>query len=173
MCSFNSDSVDNELLTYATPAVLGQLFFNRMQGIAYYNLKTHNLLGMLNREFRNAIRSAYEQNVQKNKSYFKCVRMVSEILSQSDVEAAMLKGAVLCACYPEGCRTANDIDLLVLPHDVTSVGKLLSSNGFKQGSVTGGEFIPASRADIIQSKMLRGETVPFIKEVEFAFYEIS
>lgn len=169
LCSFNSDRVDKELLKYATPAVLGQLFFNRMQGIAYYNLKTHNLLGMLNREFRNAIRSAYEQNVQKNKSYFKCVRMVSEILSQSDVEAAMLKGAVLCACYPEGCRTANDIDLLVLPHDVTSVGKLLISNGFKQGSVTGGEFIPASRADIIQSKMLRGETVPFIKEVDLPF----
>lgn len=78
---------------------------------------------------------------------------------------AMLKGAYLCEVYPEGCRTSNDIDLLVKPEDVTEIGNRLSSAGFKQGNIRNGEFKAASRREIIESKMTRGETVPYIKEV--------
>ena len=88
----------------------------------------------------------------------------------------MLKGAYLCAHYPDGYRTSNDVDLLVLPKDVTAVGHLLSSAGFKQGNVRNGEFIPATRQEIIESKMMRGETVPYIKEVNLPlmkFFEVD
>ena len=135
LCKFKEKDFDEALLAHATPTVLGQLFFNRMQGVAYDVLKTNGLLGKVNREFRNSLGSAYEQNKEKNHSFFKCINMLSGILAQIDCKVAMLKGAILCAYYPEGCRTSNDIDLLVLPSDVTLVGNALTKSGFRQGNV--------------------------------------
>ena len=165
LCKFKSLSFDEKLLAFASPNVLGQLFFNRMQGIAYDTLKHHGLLGKVNREFRNSLKYAYEHNIEKNNSFLQCVKYVSSILTQCDFNVAMLKGAYLCFHYPKGYRTSNDIDLLVLPKDVTALGSLLLKEGFKQGNIRNDEFIPASRKEIIESKMMRGETVPYIKEV--------
>ena len=165
LCKFKEPTFDDSLLAYATPCVLGHLFFNRMQGVAYGTLKRRGALGRVNREFRNSLGAAFEQNRQKNESFLQCVGMLSELLSDGGVRAAMLKGAFLCAHYPEGYRTSNDIDLLVLPEDVTAVGTLLYDAGFRQGSVREGKFIPATRVQIITSKMMRGETVPYIREV--------
>ena len=169
LCKFKDTFSDPSLIAFATPAVLGHLFFNRMQGIAYDTLKKNRLLGKVNREFRNSLGVAYDQNVQKNRSFRKCVLMLSEILSPCNCKFAMLKGAFLCAHYPDGYRTSNDVDLLVLPKDVTTIGNLLIASGFQQGNVRNGEFIPATRQEIIESKMMRGETVPYIKEVNLPF----
>ena len=165
LCSFNEYEFDESLLTAATPAVLGHLFFNRMQGVAYGTLEKHGLLGKINREFRNSLKGAYNQNLEKNNSFFKCVQQMEQALSSCGCKYAMLKGAYLCKAYPEGYRTSNDIDLLVHPNDVTKVGKALLTAGFKQGNVRNGNFEPATRKEIIESKMMRGETVPYIKEV--------
>jgi len=169
LCKFKDEFSDPSLIEFATPSVLGHLFFNRMQGIAFDTLKKNNLLGKVNREFRNSLGVAYEQNVLKNESFKKCIRMLSEILSTCSCKIALLKGAYLCTHYPDGYRTSNDVDLLVLPKDVTSVGHLLSSSGFKQGNVRNGKFVPATRQEIVESKMMRGETVPYIKEVNLPF----
>lgn len=165
LCNFKAKEIDQSLLAYATPAVLGHLFFNRMQAVAYGTLKEHDLLGKVNREFRNSLRDAYMQNKEKNKSYFACIRYVNTILRECTCRYAMLKGAVLCGYYPEGYRTSNDIDLLVMPEDVTQIGAVLLKAGFRQGNIRNGEFVPATRKEIIESKILRGETVPYIKEV--------
>lgn len=165
LCEFKSDRFDETLLEYATPSVLGHLFYNRMQAIAYGTLKHHGLLGKTNREFRNSLKSAYEQNIQRNHSFFWCIQHVNGILTECDCKYAMLKGAFLCGYYPEGYRTSNDIDLLVLPKDVTQIGNALTAAGFQQGNIRNGEFIPATRKEIIESKMMRGETVPYIKEI--------
>ena len=100
LCSFKSEKFDERLLSYATPTVLGQLFFNRMQAVAYGNLKDRGLLGKVNREFRNSLKCAYEQNVEKNESYFWCVQYIQNILSGSSCRYAMLKGAYLFKKYP-------------------------------------------------------------------------
>lgn len=165
LCSFNEGKFDEELLDSATPIVLGHLFFNRMQAVAYGTLKKHGLLGKVNREFRNSLQSAYNQNLEKNNSFFKCVDQVKKALSVCTCKYAMLKGAYLCKAYPKGYRTSNDIDILVHPKDVTEVGNALLGAGFKQGNVRNGVFVPATRKEIIESKMMRGETVPYIKEV--------
>lgn len=165
ICSFRRKEFSEKLLCEATPEVLGQIFFNRMQGIVYGNLKKHNLLGLLNREFRNSIQAAYTQNVEKNLSFFWCVRYVQKILSDYTEEYAMLKGAYLCKKYPFGYRTSNDIDLLVRPKSITRIGEKLLNDGFKQGHLRDGEFKPATRAEIVSSKMMRGETVPYVKEI--------
>lgn len=165
LCSFKEEKFDESLLDAATPEVLGHLFFNRMQAVAFGTLEKHGLLGKVNREFRNSIMGAYKQNIEKNKSFFFCVRQVEKALSACPCKYAMLKGAYLCKAYPEGYRTSNDIDLLVLPKDVTEIGNSLINDGFKQGNIRNGKFEPATRKEIIESKMMRGETVPFIKEV--------
>lgn len=153
----------------ATPAVLGELFFNRMAGVAYGVLKDAELLGKVNREFRNSLYNAYLQNIEKNKSFFKCLKYISNILKKVESEYVMLKGAYLCYLYPLGYRTSNDIDLLVNPDSITKIEKLLFANGFKQGNIRNGSFIPADRQEIIMSRMSRGETVPFIKKVDLPF----
>ena len=169
LCKFEEDKFDADLLAYASPEVLGHLFANRMQGVAFGTLKKHQLLEKVNREFRNSLAYAYEQNTQKNESFYQCVAMLNDILSSCGCPIAMLKGAYLCSLYPSGYRTSNDVDLLVSSSNVTTIGKLLSRVGFVQGSVRNGEFVPATRQEIIASKMLRGETVPYIKEVGLPF----
>lgn len=169
LCKFKDCSFNVSLLDSATPTVLGYIFSNRMQGIAYNTLRKNDLLGKIDREFRNSLSAAYEQNIQKNKSFAVCVKKLSDILYRYNCNAAMLKGAYLCSHYPLGCRTSNDVDLLVLPKDVTAVGNALAAEGFAQGYIRGGEFVPASRHEIISSRMMRGETVPYIKEVNLPF----
>lgn len=167
LCSFKADSFDKEMLDAAKPNVLGHLFFNRMQAIAYGTLKSNKALGLISREFRNSLRDAYEKNIRKNKDFYSSVKYLTEILEKCTCKYAMLKGAYLCQYYPEGYRTSNDIDLLVLPEDVTKIGKVLSDAGFMQGYIRNGEFEPATRKEIIESKMTRGETVPYIKKMNF------
>ena len=169
LCKFEKDTFDADLLAYASPEVLGYLFANRMQGVAFGTLKKHQLLGKVNREFRNSLAHAHEQNTQKNESFHQCVAILNDILSSCNCPIAMLKGAYLCSRYPVGYRTSNDVDLLVSASDVTAVGKLLSKAGFVQGSIHNGEFVPATRQEIIASRVLRGETVPYIKEVGLPF----
>ena len=165
LCSFKADGFDERLLSFATPAVLGQLFFNRMQAVAYGTLKKNGLLGKVNREFRNSLKSAYDQNIEKNRNFFCCVQQLENVLANCKCKYAMLKGAYLCKLYPDGYRTSNDIDLLVCPNDVTEIGGLFLSDGFKQGYFRNGKFEAATRREIIESKMMRGETVPYIKEI--------
>lgn len=166
LCNMNSEVLDDNIIDSASPEVLGHLFFNRMQGIAYYVLKNCNCLSMVNREFRNSLRGAYEQSIVKNNNYFQCIAYVTEILSVCQCRYAMLKGAYLCDIYPEGCRTSNDIDLLVAPEDVSEIGEELLKFGFNQGYIKNDVFIPATRKEIIESKMMRGETVPYIKQID-------
>ncbi len=165
LCSYENSSFDHKLLKYATPAVLGKLFYNRMQGVAYYCLQKHNLLSNINREFKNSLKAAFNNNKEKNESYFQCVKYIDEVLKGYKGQYAMLKGAYLCSFYPNGLRTSNDIDLLVLPEDTTGIGEILIQEGFRQGSIKDDVFVAATRKQIIESKMMRGETVPYIKEV--------
>ena len=158
---------DNESLSglaaqASTPEVLGQLMFNRIGAVAYGTLKKHRLDGLINREFINPLRHAFENNLTAVYGYRKSVRHVSELCAASCVPHAFLKGAVLCELYPDGYRSANDIDILVSSHDVSAVGQALRDGGFRQGYLRGCEFRPASRKEIIDSRINRGETVPYI-----------
>ncbi len=154
---------------HATPEVLGLLFENRTQAAAYKTLKDNGLLGKVNREFRNSLKQAALFNEKLNSDFYGCISFVSELLSACNVNYAMLKGAYLCGKYPAEIRTSNDIDLLINPVDVGLVGTKLKAAGFKQGYIQNEEFIPATREQIISSKMSRGETVPYIKEIKLPF----
>lgn len=173
LCRFQNP--DKEILTELiekgamTPAVLGELFWNRAAGIAGSILEGEGLLPLLPREARTALRGVRIQNREYNRSFFRCVGELHDTLRSCGNHYAMLKGAYLCAKYPEGCRTSNDVDLLVPPEYLSEIGEVLIAGGYRQGAVKNGEFIPAKREEIIRSRMLRGETVPYIKEVNLPY----
>lgn len=153
----------------ATPDVLGMLFANRMAGVAYHVLKETELLDRVDREFRNSLRNAHLLNEKLNEDFIGCLKFLSAELEACGVPYALLKGAYLCPWYPKGCRTSNDIDVLVAPENVGKVSARLKIAGFRQGYLKNGVFMPATRQQIIESKMTRGETVPFIKETKLPF----
>ena len=179
LCNFqnpNVNKIQNLTSDYATPAVLGYLFFNRMQSIAYGVLKENKLLSHVNREFRNSLQAAYQSNIKRNTDFFHCLDYLSIVLKNASCNFAMLKGALLCGIYPEGYRTSNDIDILVDPTDVTLLSKCLLEAGFKQGNTRNDVFVPATRREVIESKITRGETVPFVKELnlpEMKYLEVD
>lgn len=181
LCQFEEDNgrllekyLSNEDLDL--PYVLGQLQFNRVGGIAYAVLNRHGLLKKLHREVRNALRTTYENNRIKTECFRETEVYLAKILHGVCFKYALLKGAYLVQLYPQGFRTSNDIDILIQEKDLASIEKLLKEAGFKQGNVRNDVFEPASRAEIISSRINRGETVPWIKEVNWSgqkFIEID
>lgn len=153
----------------ATPELLGYLFSNRMAGVAYGVLEETELLSIVDREFRNSLKSAWILNEKLNEDFFGCLNYLSSQLDSCGVPYALLKGAYLCGKYPTGYRTSNDIDVLICPEDVGKVSTKLKLAGFKQGYLKNGKFVEATRQQIIESKMTRGETVPFIKEIKLSY----
>ncbi len=153
----------------ATPGVLGMIFANRMAGIAYHTLRELDLLGKTNREFRNSLRDIATVNRRSNREFVGCLNFLSAELDACGVDYALLKGAYLCNLYPIGCRTSNDIDVLVAPEDVGKISARLKLAGFKQGYLKDWSFTPATREQIIESRMTRGETVPFVRETRHPF----
>ena len=153
----------------ATPELLGHLFANRMAGVAYGVLEKTELLSNVDREFRNSLKGARALNEKINEDFFGCLNYLTAQLDACGVPYALLKGAYLCGKYPVGYRTSNDIDVLISPDDVGKVSTKLKLAGFKQGHLKNGKFVEATRQEIIESKMTRGETVPFIKAIKLPY----
>ena len=175
LCRFRDSSPERlqKLLTVRanTPAVLGHLFSNRMAGVAYGVLRDSGMLQAAGREFRAALKNAWEQNLWRNESYCRCLSLLADTLRDCEDRYAMLKGAYLCGWYPEGMRTANDIDILVMDRDIAAMDECLQQAGFRQGYIGDGRFTPATREEIITSRMMRGETVPYVRRMNLPFCE--
>ena len=142
--------------------------WHRVGGIAYYVLKKFNLLGQVNREFRNGLKSCYEMNLVKTTAFKDILYSLSTVFSEAQFPYAFLKGAYLSnEIYPDGLRTSNDFDVLVNQCDLTACTNLLLDNGFVQGFYRHEKgIVPATRRDILNSRMNRGETVPFLKQAK-------
>ena len=145
--------------------ILGQLLYNRVGGAAWHTLKKSPFLGNLNREFKNTLKAIYETNIAKGDSFKKFLRYLAGILSGVEFPYALLKGSYLAALYPPGVRTSNDIDILINYAHVTEISKILLGNGFVQGYIRNGGIEPATRAQIVSTQLNRGETMPFVREV--------
>ena len=149
------------------PYVLGQILWNRVGSVAYHTLLGCNVLGKLNREFCNPLKSVYFSNTLKTESFIKCINEILNISAKMNFPHAWLKGSCLVNLYPKGLRTSNDFDVLLDSDNVTKMSNLLKSKGFKQGYIRNDIFKPVDRRMILSSKLNRGETVPFVKEINF------
>lgn len=151
--------------TEQMPYFIGMLAANRMCGTAYYVLKENKLLQLLNREYRGVLEAVYQYNCIRNKSFKKCMTNLAKKFETTDISYGALKGAYLIDLYPEGTRTSNDLDILISREDISKVAALLKGEGFTQGFIRNDEIVPADRNEIINAMLHRGETIPFIKEV--------
>lgn len=147
------------------PVVLGHLVYNRMGGAAYGVLRDTGLLGEVNREFRNTLQIVYDSYVTRTQSFQTALSRLSVPLSTLKIPYALLKGAFLAYRYPPGYRTSNDVDILVEPRHISELTDCLTKAGFRQGYLRGGVFAPATRQEVIAARLTRGETVPFVKEI--------
>lgn len=168
---FNKEEINLEHCDYEE--LLGEIILNRMAGVAYNNLSFLNK--RVPKEFKEALQVIFSHNMKKAQRFKKNVKYMSMIFSECGFSYAFLKGSFLSTVlYDEGLRTSNDIDILLNSEDISSCQQLLIDNGFIQGhfSETGG-IIPATRREIIQSRMNYGETVPFLKLLDNELLEID
>lgn len=147
------------------PYILGQILYHRMGAVAYETLRKCELLGRVHREFRSTLKAIYEIGTDKTNSMLCAMQSLRGALKTVDFPYALLKGAYLIQLYPFGLRTSNDIDILIQPSNITELSDRLKSAGFAQGNIRNGVFQPASRTEIVSSRLNRGETIPFIKKV--------
>ena len=144
--------------------MLGQLLFHRVGGLACEKLERLSLLEGMNREFRNTLLTVYRDGGSKTTDFLQLLEMLAGILKEADFPYALLKGAFLAGIYPHGCRTSNDIDLLLRAEDLDRLTALLTARGFAQGWVRSGRIQPATRGEVVAARMNRGETIPFLRE---------
>ena len=81
LCSFISPDKDKIVALInkgaATPELLGQLFANRMAGVAYGVLEKTELLSNVDREFRNSLKGSWMLNKKLNDDFFGCLNYLS------------------------------------------------------------------------------------------------
>lgn len=148
------------------PYILGHLLYNRVGGAAFYTLQKCGLLEKTNREFRNTLRQIFISGYRKSESFCIYLNTLSAMLKNVSFPYAVLKGGYLASQYPKGLRTSNDVDFLVGQTHITDLADLLKANGFQQGELKNDTFVAASRAEILKSRMNRGETIPFVKKID-------
>ncbi len=141
--------------------IIGEIILNRLVGIAYDKL----IFDELNKETTKTMRVLKKYYDSQYDLFVEKLKFVSSIMRNADYKCAFLKGAVLIPMlYKKGQRISNDIDLLIDVCDVSKAHSHLTANGFVQGHCDeSGTIIPATRREIIESKMNFGETVPYLR----------
>ncbi|MCI9415713.1 MAG: nucleotidyltransferase family protein [Clostridiales bacterium] len=147
--------------------VLGELLYHRMGSVAWHVLKECGLTGRVNREFRNTLHMVYDSNCQKSTGFRRLLTGMADVLEDVNFPYAVLKGARLAYEYPVGLRTSNDLDILVRQQDISSLTERLKAAGYVQGYIRNDHLVPATRSEILNSRLNRGETVPFVRRVDW------
>jgi hypothetical protein len=149
--------------------VLGHLSYNRVAGLAYHSIKECPLEKKgVNREFLYGLYMHYELQTIRNNIFRQYAAELSAKLKELNIQHAFLKGLILShTTYPSGGRASNDIDVLLNGRDITVCGELLTSLGYIQGyyDLKSNSIIPATRQEIITSRMTSGEVVPYRKVI--------
>ncbi|MCH5164503.1 MAG: nucleotidyltransferase family protein [Clostridiales bacterium] len=162
---------------------IGFLFCNKIAGLFYNKAK---ILGIdMPKKIEFILRDIFNKQARSVACKREFIKEISNVLGDCDAKYAFLKGSVLSnsqfdvkQIYVDGERVSNDIDILVLPSNITAVGNALRNMGFVQGrfDYKCKEIIEFSRTEIIKRRMTRGEVAPFVKltgNPEFPFIEID
>lgn len=156
--------------------VLGFLECHKTAGLFYNRAKERGM--KLPPKIEKLLLGIYDAQVRRNRFMRKWIEDISEELQGEGLEHIFLKGSVLSnamggvkrAFYKEGERISNDIDILVRSADVGKAGKVLKEMGFIQGEYDKEkrEILPLSRLEIVNRRLNRGETAPFLRATENA-----
>lgn len=161
-------------------AVVGYLELNRVAG--YFCQQTEERKIALPPQVASYLRRAERYQTARGIQMRTWLKEVASALEHEKIVYAVLKGNVLAhvdltapegakfktACYREGGRASNDIDLLVCPSEVGKVERVLTDLGFVQGYYNDAaqSVRTMTRREILERRMNRGETVPFQRILE-------
>lgn len=140
------------------------------------------------------LRGACVNNISRNKLMRDYIYKIGRELEKLELDYAFLKGSVLANAlirqsplkmtkggpcydfslsgykpvYSDGERTSNDIDILIQPKDIGRVDGVLKKLGFTQAywDFKRDRLCILDRREIISRRMSRGETAPYILELE-------
>lgn len=153
--------------------LFGKLILHRIENIAYKKLlQSGSNMGV----YKNSFEVLYKESIERVALYEKDLSFVCNFMKEAKFKYALLKGAFLIPfVYERGLRYSNDIDILIDEKDIDACQEILLKNGFIQGRVIGDVLQPATRKEVILSRMNYGETIPFCKPCEnrYIFVDIN
>lgn len=145
---------------------LGYVFLNRVNGVAYKNLKR---LSGIPKIVKFNLKATYENLCKRTKLHCKEILKIDKCFEKNGINYAFLKGAILNTIYYEyGERMSNDTDMLVDEADLKKIDVILKEEGYIQGSVKDGKVIPATKKEILFARMNTYETIPYVKLMDDA-----
>ena len=152
-------------------AIVGGIILNRLVGIAYDKIP-FDKLNKENKKILAVLKSFYEEQYDK---FMDKLHFLSKVLKDAEFDYALLKGAFLTPkLYKRGQRISNDIDILVSAKDLSEIQDLLISAGFVQGHCDEtGCIVPATRREIVFSRLNHGETIPFLRYLNDELIEVD
>ena len=144
--------------------LFGQLVLNKMVGIAFRKLN----IRAFNPELRKTLTLLNDEYQNRSAVYKMQLKHLANILTNVEFNYSLLKGSFLStSLYEPGQRVSNDFYILISSEIISRLQKLLIDNGFVQGGVnSSNKIVPATRREILESRLNFGQTVPFVKIVE-------
>ena len=179
------ENINTKYLVKDWYSLLGFLEVNKLCGYFYNKCKELNIA--LPKQIEALLNKTYLYQKVKNKVLRTFILKLSYELEINHINYAFLKGSILSnssfnanedSFYKIGVRVSNDIDILVSNVDLGKVEKILKKLNFKQGYYDSNKnkIIPFSRKEIINRRMNRGETAPWVLKLTNAivpFVEID
>lgn len=142
---------------------LGCSMVNRVNGVVYKNIKGLKIPKYV----RYFLELAYREQKERTFVHQQEIYKVSELLEKENINYSLLKGAVLNTIFYEaGERISNDTDMMVGVQDIDKVIAILKKEDFIQGEVREGELVPATKKEILFSRLNTYEIVPLIKRLD-------
>lgn len=155
-------------------AFLGCAMLNRVNGVVYRNIKD---IANIPKYVKYFLQIAYFEQQERTKIHQDEIKKIAEVFENENIKYAFLKGAVLNTIfYKNGDRISNDTDMMVDAADIDKVTKVLQNLGYVQGEVREGKLHPATKKEILFSRLNTYEIVPFNKPVDeryLPFHEID
>jgi hypothetical protein len=144
--------------------LIGYITHNRLSGLFYSVMSSNGI--MLSSQLNHELSLMKDIQALRVNALRKQIGEITNKLESCEINHVFLKGSVLSGTvYPEGARSSNDIDILIMPKDVTRVGKALKELGYIQGeyNFTTNKLNEFSRQEIIYRRMNWGEVGTYVK----------
>jgi len=155
--------------------IAGQLLNHRLGGYFYFGLTQEQRKHVPKEVIKALELLIYAQKVQ-TQSRMKTIMEINQVLTESNIHFAMLKGTVFIAdVYTElGSRRSNDIDIMVKEDDLPELDKILRNRGYIQTNQSEGEELKeASKKEKLIQRMNYHDLVPYVKQEESDISEID
>ena len=163
--------IDKDYIVKDYYSLLGFILVNKIGGYFYNQCLKFDI--KLPKQIQSALFLTYSSYKVRNNILRKFIYKLSYELEAKHINHAFLKGSILSnsylldyktCIYDIGERVSNDIDILISASDLTKVEKILTKLNFKQGyyDYKKNKIILFSRKEIINRRINRGETAPFI-----------